>query len=57
MPGTTMLWGPRNTVEHYRRFLSFVVYRLQRSREGPGTRGSYEAAQSLNLISCYCETA
>ena len=47
MPGTTMLWGPRNTVEHYRRFLSFVVYRLQRSREGPGTRGSYEAAQEF----------
>ncbi len=44
MPGTTMLWGPRNTVEHYRRFLSFVIYRLQRSREGPGIRGSYEDA-------------
>ncbi len=44
IPGATMLWGPRNTVEHYRRFLSFVVYRLQRSREGPGTRGSYEDA-------------
>ncbi|MGC2550938.1 MAG: phosphoenolpyruvate carboxylase, partial [Candidatus Sulfotelmatobacter sp.] len=47
MPGTTMLWGPRNTVEHYRRFLSFVIYRLQRSREGPGTRGSYEDAQEF----------
>ncbi|MGA9507713.1 MAG: phosphoenolpyruvate carboxylase [Candidatus Sulfotelmatobacter sp.] len=44
IPGATMLWGPHNTVEHYRRFLSFVVYRLQRSREGPGTRGSYEDA-------------
>ncbi|MGB7599265.1 MAG: phosphoenolpyruvate carboxylase [Candidatus Sulfotelmatobacter sp.] len=44
IPGAAMLWGPRNTVEHYRRFLSFVVYRLQRSREGPGTRGSYEDA-------------
>ena len=44
IPGATMLWGPRNTVEHYRRFLSFVVYRLQRSREGPSTRGSYKDA-------------
>ncbi|HZW81497.1 MAG TPA: phosphoenolpyruvate carboxylase, partial [Candidatus Deferrimicrobiaceae bacterium] len=44
IPGAIMLWGPRNTVEHYRRFLSFVVYRLQRSREGPGTRSSYEDA-------------
>ena len=35
--------GDRATlVEHYRRFLSYVVHRLQRSREGPGTQGSYE---------------
>src|SRR6266478_2753512 len=34
MPRAPMLWGPANTVELYRRFLSYVVYRLQRSREG-----------------------
>src|SRR5580700_1190856 len=39
-----MLWGPGNGVEHYRRFLSYVVHRLQRSREGLGTRGAYEDA-------------
>lgn len=41
MPGATMLWGPGNTVEQYRRFLSYVVHRLQRSWEGLGIRDSY----------------
>ncbi len=44
MPGATMLWGPGNTVELYRRFLSYVLYRLQRSREGPSVHGSYKNA-------------
>jgi len=44
MPGANMLWGPGNSVEHYRRFLSYVVHRLQRSREGVGIRGAYEDA-------------
>jgi phosphoenolpyruvate carboxylase len=33
MPGVRMLWGPDNLAEQYRRFLSYVVYRLQRNRE------------------------
>jgi phosphoenolpyruvate carboxylase len=44
MPGAIMLWGARNTVEQYRRFLSFVVSRLQRSREGTGSQAAYENA-------------
>ena len=44
LPGAAMLWGPGNTVELYRRFLSYVLYRLQRSREGPGVQGSYKDA-------------
>jgi|CZKJ01.1.fsa_nt_gi phosphoenolpyruvate carboxylase len=44
MPGTSMLWGPGNTVEHYRRFLSYLVHRLQRSQEGSGTQNAYEDA-------------
>src|SRR5580698_9511232 len=44
MPGAKMLWGLENSVEHYRRFLSYVVHRLQRSLEGLGTRGAYEEA-------------
>jgi phosphoenolpyruvate carboxylase len=42
MPGASMLWGPGNTVELYRRFLSYVIYRLHRSREGVGVQGGYE---------------
>jgi phosphoenolpyruvate carboxylase len=44
MPAASMLWGPANTVELYRRFLSYVVYRLHRSREGPSVQDSYEDA-------------
>jgi phosphoenolpyruvate carboxylase len=47
MPGASMLWGPRNTVEHYRRFLSYAIHRLQRSQEGPGAPNSYEDAQAF----------
>ncbi len=44
LPGAAMLWGPGNTTELYRRFLSYVLYRLQRSREGPDVQGSYKDA-------------
>ena len=36
-----MLWGAGNAVEHYRRFLSYVIHRLQRNREGLRTQDSY----------------
>ena len=41
LPGASMLWGTGNTVEIYRRFLSYVVYRLQRTREGSKVQDSY----------------
>ena len=44
LPGAAMRWGPDNTTELYRRFLSYVVYRLQRSREGADVQGSYKDA-------------
>jgi phosphoenolpyruvate carboxylase len=44
LPGAAMRWGAGNTTELYRRFLSYVVYRLQRSREGPDVQGSYKDA-------------
>jgi phosphoenolpyruvate carboxylase len=47
LPGATMLWGPGNTTELYRRFLSYVLYRLQRSREGPEVKGSYKDAREF----------
>jgi phosphoenolpyruvate carboxylase len=44
MPEAAMLWGPSNTVEYFRRFLSYVIFRLQRNREGVEVRHSYEGA-------------
>ena len=44
MPDASMLWGAGNSVEHYRRFLSYVIHRLRRSQEGPGTQRSYPDA-------------
>ena len=32
LPDASMLWGPDNAGEHYRRFLSYVVHRLRCSR-------------------------
>jgi len=47
LPGAAMLWGQGNTTELYRRFLSYVLYRLQRSREGPDVQGSYKDASEF----------
>src|SRR5258708_32529664 len=47
MPRAPMVWGPGNTVELYRRFLSYVVYRLQRSREGARVQDGYEGAKEF----------
>jgi phosphoenolpyruvate carboxylase len=44
MPDIRMLWGPGNTTEYYRRFLSYVVQRLERSREALGAKDSYADA-------------
>jgi phosphoenolpyruvate carboxylase len=41
MPGASMLWGPGNLIEHYRRFLSYVVHRLQRCLDGAAAQNSY----------------
>jgi phosphoenolpyruvate carboxylase len=49
MPEASMLWGAGNTVELYRRFLSYMIYRLQRSREGLTAHGSYKGATELEF--------
>jgi phosphoenolpyruvate carboxylase len=47
MPNVSMAWGAGNTVEPYRRFLSYCYYRLQRSREGPAIPNSYAGAEEF----------
>ena len=44
MPSVVMLWGPNSSVEPYRRFLSYVLHRLQRARQGPGVQEAYKDA-------------
>jgi phosphoenolpyruvate carboxylase len=44
LPEAVMTWGPHNTTEHYRRFLSYALHRLQCSLEPAGCSGSYENA-------------
>jgi phosphoenolpyruvate carboxylase len=44
MPTVSNVWGPANTVEFNRRFLSYVIHRLQRSRQGPGAQHVYNDA-------------
>jgi phosphoenolpyruvate carboxylase len=46
MPGVHLAWGPENKVESYRRFLSYMFHRLQRSMESPvAVRGYNDSAE------------
>jgi len=54
IPGVHMAWGPNNQVESYRRFLSYIFSRLQRTRESVDGPLAYktpsEFEQDLLLI-------
>ncbi len=54
IPGVHLAWGPDNQAESYRRFLSYMFHRLQRTRDGAETPASYRNAaefeQDLLLI-------
>ncbi len=39
-----LAWGPHNTTESYRRFLSYIFHRLQQSREAVDAAASYRGA-------------
>jgi phosphoenolpyruvate carboxylase len=39
--GVHLAWGPHNTTESYRRFLSYMFHRLQQSREAVGAPAAY----------------
>jgi phosphoenolpyruvate carboxylase len=42
--GVHLAWGPNNTTESYRRFLSYMFHRLQQSRDSTGTAAAYRDA-------------
>jgi phosphoenolpyruvate carboxylase len=54
IPGVHLAWGPDNQAETYRRFLSYMFHRLQRTRDGSETPASYRDAaefeQDLLLV-------
>ena len=54
IPGVHLAWGPDNRAESYRRFLSYMFHRLQRTREGAETPACYRDAaefeQDLLLV-------
>jgi phosphoenolpyruvate carboxylase len=54
IPGVHLAWGPDNQAESYRRFLSYMFHRLQRTRDGAQTPASYRDAtefeQDLLLV-------
>jgi len=54
IPGVHLAWGPQNTSESYRRFLSYVFHKLQKSRESADTpvvyRNTAEFEHDLTLV-------
>src|SRR6266567_23581 len=45
--GVHLAWGPHNTTESYRRFLSYMFHRLQRSRDAVNAPASYRNASEF----------
>jgi phosphoenolpyruvate carboxylase len=44
IPGVHLAWGPQNTAESYRRFLSYMFYKLQQTREAADAFAAYRSA-------------
>jgi phosphoenolpyruvate carboxylase len=44
IPGVHLAWGPHNTTESYRRFLSYMFHKLQQSREAVDAPDGYREA-------------
>ena len=44
IPGVHLAWGPHNTAESYRRFLSYMFHKLQQSREAVDAPAAYRSA-------------
>jgi phosphoenolpyruvate carboxylase len=45
--GVHLAWGPHNTTESYRRFLSYMFHKLQQSRETVGAPAAYHNAEEF----------
>jgi phosphoenolpyruvate carboxylase len=47
IPGVHLAWGPHNQAESYRRFLSYLFHKLQRTREAVDSPESYRSAEEF----------
>jgi phosphoenolpyruvate carboxylase len=47
MPEVDLLWGRNSTVEPYRRYLSYIVHRLRRSRDGFAAKEAYGSPEDF----------
>ena len=47
IPGVHLAWGPHNTSESYRRFLSYIFHKLQQTRENVGGDAAYRSAEQF----------
>ncbi|HVN20867.1 MAG TPA: phosphoenolpyruvate carboxylase [Dongiaceae bacterium] len=47
IPGVHLAWGPHNHAESYRRFLSYVFHKLQRTRDAADASASYRSAREF----------
>jgi len=47
IPGVHLAWGPNNTSESYRRFLSYIFHKLQETRQGVTCPAAYRNAAEL----------
>ena len=47
IPGVHLAWGPHNQAESYRRFLSYIFHKLQRTREAIDAPGCYLHAEEF----------
>jgi phosphoenolpyruvate carboxylase len=46
-PGVHLAWGPHNTKESYRRFLSYMFHKLQQTRDAMGSSAAYGNAEEF----------
>ena len=47
IPGVHLAWGPHNQAESYRRFLSYIFHKLQRTREAVNAPACYRNAEDF----------
>jgi phosphoenolpyruvate carboxylase len=47
IPGVHLAWGPHNQAESYRRFLSYIFHKLQRTREAIDAPACYRNAEEF----------